>query len=358
MDEIWTSKDNENLHNFIDNLKLNKSDLFRRYEHNLKHRRWCVRNKVKCLAEINKYLIDNYGIDIIKKYGIPKDFRMANLPEGIETRGKDAQLNPMPFDQKFYEKLMSCAKIRVTSTDTRETKSRAVFKDISTSRKKYDTRVLVNWLAGKVDDQIVLFKEVISYPIDGLLYKETVSRPGFPNVAGCYELKAILGVSGQHICELVRSDYNPLSPHRNFMEGDIVSEEPESIYGSHTHIVKDSYNVAFPTLFVHGEAEYMDIENSGKRLTFAQVVFANRKALNVRGKDFGMDFMSQSYKKMYDDVYNVAIEEYLRGTFSDRLVANIDIAKSRYEDYKNISIEKIGKFDGPMYSRRENKMEK
>ncbi|MBE5735442.1 MAG: hypothetical protein E7361_03255 [Clostridiales bacterium] len=357
MKNSWTDKDQAQLGKFIESLKYRTSDLNKHYDHHLKYRRWCVRNKGVCLAEINKYLIENYGIDITKNYGIPEDFRMADLPNGIETRVKDAQLNPMPFDQKFYEKLMACTKIRISRTDVRDAKSKAVFKNLSTRKSESDTEVMVNWLAGNVDGQLVLFKEIISYPIDGVLYEQTVSRPGFPNVAGCYELKAILGGSGQHICELVRSEYNPLSPHRNFMGGDVVLDEPESIYGSHAHIVKDSYNVAFPTLFVHGEAEYMDIENGGRRLTLAQVLFAHRYALNIRPRMSQKDYIAEENVKLSTVMPEVPTGME-KGTFSDRLRMNIEKQKESYDKFKTIPIGDVAKFSEKVYKPREQRLEK
>ena len=352
MEKDWAEKDQENLDRYINNLSLGINDMSMNYDRFVKYRRWCVKHKEICLAENNKNSIEKFGVDVLKNYGLPEDFRFADVADVLMTRTKDAQLNPMPFDQKFYEKLMACRKIRISRPDLSEDRSVAVFKNISTSKKKSDTTVYTNWLAGTVDDQLVLFKEVVSFPHAGVLFDETNSRPGFPNISCCYELKAVLNGNPQCICDLVRVDYNPLSNHRNFMEGDIVSEEPESMYGSHVHIVNDSFNCAFPSLFGHGEAEYLDIDNGGKRLTFAQVVFANRFALNVRPTMSQKDYLTEQHAKVSCVIPEIPIGME-KGTFSERIHSNIEGQKNIYDKYKHIPIDDIAKFSDRVYRKRE-----
>ncbi len=340
-----TTRDKEHMQRFVDLLQSGTNDMSINYDYYLKYRRWCSREKDWCLEKIAEHMKLKTGVDIRQQFGLPEGFSMSDLPDGIETSKKDAQLNPLPFNQEFYEKLMACAKIRIAPTDNSLVKSRAVFKNWNLSKSEPDTKVLVNWLAGKVDGQLVLFKEIISYPIAGTLFDATNSSEGFPNIASSYELKAILGGDERFICELIRADYNPISPHRNFMREDgKVLDEPDNLFGSHVHIVNDKFNCAFPSLYCHSDAKYLDIENGGKRMTFAQISNSLRNALNVRSRDYGLNYPAYSRGIMYDDVYSVTPDQMEVGTFVDRMERNIKLSRDRYADTKDVRIEDVGKF--------------
>ncbi len=296
---------------------------------------WCLTHVQKCLDEISSFVSGKLGLKISKGYGLSNDMSMHSIPQTLKYVKEDKQVYPMPFTQLQYEKMLACDKIKLCPTTYFHSVPKAdLYGD---TVRKTDTYLdcYTNWFAGNVEGNLVLFKETIAIPIAGSQFRITGSTVDYPVTGASTTLKAFInghndvGEDTLIPVELYRCDYNPVAPHKNFLDksNSQVLKHGVDVYGSHIHL-PNAMGVAFkPYSYNHTDAMSVgrDVE-----LTFGQTLLAVRNAANIPSSE-PVFSSADSFNPISETVIPLLKYSGKMGSFEGRCHEQIDRINSNAE---------------------------
>jgi len=308
-----------------------------RSDNKMDARKLVLANQDKFRVYLREKFWQKYGYDIVGNYGIHKNFIMGSIKSKYRHPAKDEPVDPMPLDQAFYDKALNCKKVKLCGYDyksipLRELQGKSIKDDINKETNVFAS--ITSYYAGKIDGQVVIFKEVVSAPESGpILYRDGCNgTPDNPNT-GAYELKMLLGRNAEHIVDLIRFDYRPNSQHSNHLCNGKLKVQP--VIGSHIHCVNELFTLIFPGSLGHAESlnvEFKDesVEYNGDRVPFSNYIDAVSNALNIDRSNIYLPCESQRDEKVLINGLNIK-ESYANEEFVSRLQKSLDIAfKNRY----------------------------
>ncbi|MBQ4558477.1 MAG: hypothetical protein IJA61_03795 [Clostridia bacterium] len=218
-------------------------------------RKKALMHKDVCKDYLREKFKKKNGFDVTECFGVSDDFTLSRLKDFVRKPGSDEQVESIVFDDEFYEKALACKKIKLAGCNFDEY-IRQDLKNISydkTNKNRGDINSFMSiyaFYAGVIDGKTVLFKEVVTYPID----QERSNQGKRQNpTSGNYELKMLLGPNADIVVDLIRFDYHPNSNHRNKLADGQIVPNGEAVIGSHIHMASSDFAVAFPSEMGHME---------------------------------------------------------------------------------------------------------